>query len=90
MYNYLDFSHDAAATAAQNGFCTHFCGTAATAAAAATAAQCEYSHWIQCNPFIAAKIAATSEPCEQTINLLRVYSAMLNIFFSSMVANKYT
>ena len=46
----LDFLHDAAATAAQNGFRTHL-----LMAPLLQLQQCEHSHWIQCNPFVVAK-----------------------------------
>ena len=60
MFHYLDFLHDAAATAAQNGFQTHL-----LAAPLPQLQQYEHSLWIQCNPFVAAK---KSQACERAFS----------------------
>ena len=58
MFHYLDFLHDASAT--QNGLWTHF-----LVALLLQLQQCEHSHWIQCNPFVAAK---KSQPQPHRVN----------------------
>ena len=50
MFHYQDFLHDAAAIAAQNGFRTHL-----LEGLLPQLQHHEHSHWIQCNPFVAAK-----------------------------------
>ena len=66
-FHYLDFLHDATATATQNGFRTHL-----LAAPLLQLQQCEHSHWIQCNPFVTAKKKKkknAAAPCERTLTL---------------------
>ena len=65
MFHYLDFVHDATATATQNGFWTHL-----PVAPLRQLQQCEHSHWIQCNSFVVAK--NHSHSCTVWTDLKRV------------------